>query len=186
MIEYSLEEAKRVWLIGDAHFDHTNIIKYCNRPFVSTKEMNEYILHNWCTTITSDDIVYFLGDMAFGRGSRKPKWWASQLSGKLIWIKGSHDKGIRVTQECTFVGNPGLYNVKRVVKYEVVSCDGIEFMLVHDVFDAVVNGWNGWVIRGHCHDNQPHLDRARRRVNVSVEVIDYTPISLAQVVREVK
>ena len=30
MIEYTLEEAKKVWLISDAHFDHTNIIKYCD------------------------------------------------------------------------------------------------------------------------------------------------------------
>ncbi len=44
MIKYSLDEAEKVWLIGDTHFDHTNIIKYCSRPFASTEDMNEYLL----------------------------------------------------------------------------------------------------------------------------------------------
>ncbi len=177
MISYTLEEAKKVWLISDTHFDHTNIIKYCNRPFVSTKEMNEYILHIWHTTIKPDDIVYFLGDMAFGRGSRKPRWWASRLCGKITWIKGSHDHGVRPS---SIVGG-----IERVVKSFMISCDGLEFMLVHDTFDAVVNGWHGWVIHGHNHDNRPHIDNrfGHKQVNVSVEVIDYKPVSLAEIVR---
>lgn len=177
MDEFTLDEAERVWLISDTHFDHTNIIRYCNRPFVSTREMNEYILHNWCRTVASDDLVYFLGDMAFGRDSRKPRWWVTQVSGRKIWVKGSHDHGIRPTSVI-----PG---VERVVLSEQVKCGGVEFLLVHDVFDAAINGWSGWIIHGHNHDNQPHLNRERGRVNVSVEVIDYRPVSLARVVRGV-
>jgi len=189
MTEYSLEEAKKVWLISDTHFDHTNIIKYCNRPFVSTKEMNECMVWNWCRAIASSDLVYFLGDMAFGRESRKPGWWVTQLSGKIVWIKGSHDRGVQTTQDVGSLRNvPVMYSVERVVKYEVISCGGIEFMLVHDTFDAVVNGWNGWMIHGHNHDNRPHVDNrfGHKRINVSVEVIDYTPISLAKIVEEVR
>lgn len=176
---FPLEEAERVWLMSDTHFDHTNIIKYCDRPFKSVEEMNEVILRNWYDTIASDDIVYFLGDMAFGRGSMTPRWWASQLCGKIIWVKGSHDKGIRPSSVI-----PG---IERVVLNEFIVCGGIEFMLVHDTFDAIVNGWHEWIIHGHNHDNRPHIDNrfGHRRVNVSVEVIDYKPISLAQVVREV-
>lgn len=180
MIEYSLEEAEKVWLISDPHFDHTNIIKYCSRPFVSTKEMNEYILHNWRMTIASDDIVYFLGDMTFGRDSRGPRWWAKRLSGKIIWIKGSHDRGVRPASV--------IEGIERVVLSECIACDGLQFMLVHDPFDAILNGWRGWVIHGHNHDNRPHIDNkfGHRRVNVSVEVIGYKPISLAHIVQEVE
>lgn len=180
MIEYSLKEAEKVWLISDTHFDHTNIIRYCNRPFRTTEEMNDTILRNWCSTIVSDDIVYFLGDMAFGRGSRNPRWWVTQLSGKIVWIKGSHDHGIRPSSVVD--------GVVRVVLSEQIICDGVVFLLVHDVFDAVVNGWREWTIHGHNHDNRPHIDSrfGHKRVNVSVEVIGYKPISLAQIVREVK
>ena len=180
MIEYSLKEAEKVWLISDPHFDHTNIIKYCNRPFVSTKEMNEYILHNWHRTIAPNDIVYFLGDMTFGRGSKGPRWWAKQLSGRIIWIKGSHDRGIRPSSV--------IEGIDKVVLSEYISCNELEFVLLHTELTAGLhlNGWKGWVIHGHNHDNQPHINKAHKRVNVSVEVIDYTPVSLAQIVQEVK
>ena len=180
MIEFSLKEAEKVWLISDTHFDHTNIIRYCNRPFRTTEVMNNTILRNWHGTIAPNDVVYFLGDMAFGRDSRNSRWWVAQLCGKIVWVKGSHDKGIHTT---SVIGG-----VERVVKSRVISCDGVAFLLVHDVFDAIVNGWKGWVIHGHNHNNRPHIDNrfGRKQVNVSVEVINYRPISLAQVVGEIR
>jgi len=151
--------------------------------------MNYTILRNWRNTIASDDVVCFLGDMAFGRESRKPRWWVTQLSGRIVWIKGSHDKGIRVTHDDGGAW-PEFFvdGVERVVKYEIISCDGVEFMLVHDTFDAVVNGWDGWIIHGHNHDNRLHIDNrfGHKRVNVSVEVISYTPISLAKIIEGIR
>jgi len=118
--------------------------------------------------------------MAFGRGSRKPRWWPQWLNGEIVWIKGSHDHGVRPSSI--------IDGVEEVVLSEHVSCDGLEFMLVHDVFDAMVNGWDGWIIHGHNHDSRPHIDNrfGHKQVNVSVEVIGYKPISLAQVVKEVR
>lgn len=171
---FTLEEAEKVWLIGDTHFDHVNIIQYCNRPFRCVKVMNGVLLRNWNDTIAPDDLVYFLGDMAFGRGSRSPKWWATQLTGRKIWVKGSHDRGIY-----PLVVMPG---VERVVFRDVINCGGVEFLLVHNLF---VNDWRGWVIHGHAHDTRSHIDVQWKRVNVSVEVTDYKPISLAQVMREI-
>jgi len=139
--------------------------------------MNNIILRNWHKAIRPSDIVYFLGDMAFGRGARRPQWWVTQLSGRIIWVKGSHDRGIKTTSI--------LPNVERVVHTEQISCNGVKFMLVHDMFDARVNGWNGWLVHGHNHGNQPHINFVRRRVNVSVEVIDYKPVSLAQIVKKI-
>lgn len=176
MIEYTLEEAEKVWLISDTHFDHTNIIRYCNRPFKTTGEMNNIILRNWHKAIRPGDIVYFLGDMAFGRGSRWPQWWVTQLSGKIIWVKGSHDRGIRTTSI--------LPNVEKVVPAEQISCNGVEFMLVHDMFNARVNGWHGWLVHGHCHNTRPFIDG--KKINVSVEAIGYKPISLYEILQAIK
>jgi len=174
--EFTLKEVERVWLISDTHFDHTNIIGYCNRPFASAVEMNSVLLQNWNDTIAPGDLVYFLGDMTYGRGSKGPRWWAAQLNGRKVWVKGSHDNGIQPTSVIS--------GVERVVFNDVIACDGVEFILTHDGFG--LNGWKGWKIQGHVHNNKPHIDHVWKHINVSVEVIGYKPVSLAQIVREVR
>lgn len=47
-----------IYFIADTHFNHENIIKYCDRPFSNAKEMNEYIIQKWNSVVKEDDIVY--------------------------------------------------------------------------------------------------------------------------------
>ena len=53
----------KIFYISDLHFGHDNIIKYDNRPFKNTKEMEEKIIENWNNTVDNDDTVYILGDV---------------------------------------------------------------------------------------------------------------------------
>jgi len=74
-------EKPKIFFTGDLHLDHANIIKYCKRPFSDVEEMNRTLISNWNNTIGKKDTVYFLGDLAFGRGSRTTDYWLEKLNG---------------------------------------------------------------------------------------------------------
>ena len=45
------EEKRDIWIIADTHIGHTNIIKYCGRPYNSVSEMNDDIIKKWNSKI---------------------------------------------------------------------------------------------------------------------------------------
>lgn len=80
----------KIFVIADTHFNHENIIKYCNRPFKSVEEMNEAMIKNWNETVSNKDVVIHLGDFALG-SKEKAREIAGRLNGKKILVLGNHD-----------------------------------------------------------------------------------------------
>jgi calcineurin-like phosphoesterase family protein len=76
------------WYTADLHLGHTNIIKYCNRPFGSTDDMDSVIINNWNSRVKIGDVVYHVGDFCF----KTPEQYIGRLNGKITLIRGSHDK----------------------------------------------------------------------------------------------
>lgn len=157
---------RRIFFISDTHFDHTNIIRYCKRPFKSTDEMNMTMLNNWNNTVKSNDVVFFLGDMGFGKGSRRADYWLKKLNGNIFFIKGNHEKISR---------KDNVYD-RIILKHK-----RRKFFVTHDPKDVPSN-WKDWAICGHHHNNKPEefplVNKKTKRINVSVELIDYKPILL--------
>lgn len=166
-------QGQKIYLISDTHFDHSNIIDYCNRPFRrpnksrDVESMNRTIVSNWNRTVGQNDIVFFLGDLVYGRGSKSPGYWLSRLNGWKIMIRGSHDSRIR--------GTRNIY---------VLNHNGMRFMLVHD--PNYVKNWNGWIIHGHkhtddrgnCPNRYPFINGHNKTINVNVELVGYRPVNL--------
>lgn len=157
---------KSVYLIGDTHFDHGNIIKYCNRPFQNAEEMNKTLVTKWNAMVSPSDTVYFLGDWSFGRGSRPPRYWVRKLKGHIISIRGSHDNDVK-----------GF----KVFSSKVLRYKGYNFLLIHDP-DSRATPWHSWMIHGHKHDNDlrdyPFINGDRKTINVSVELLGYQPLNI--------
>lgn len=161
-----LQGKSTICFIGDTHFDHGNIINYCDRPFRSVEEMNRALVKKWNALVAPGDTVYFLGDWSFGRGARSPQYWARKLTGRIVSVRGSHDNGVEGV---------------RFERYKVLHYKGYSFLIIHDP-DEKPTDWQGWVIHGHKHNNDlrdyPFINGERKTINVSVEVIDYQPLKI--------
>ena len=92
-----MEKEIKIFITSDNHFNHKNIIKYCDRPFDSVEEMNEAMIERWNETVSKDDVVLHLGDFCKGN-----VWMIKQirerLNGTIILIIGNHD--YKVNEHC--------------------------------------------------------------------------------------
>lgn len=97
-----MRDTSKIWLIADTHFNHKNIIKYCNRPFSSIEEMNETLINNWNSVVKNNDRVFMLGDFCLS-GKDKIIKIGNQLNGRKTLIIGNHDSAsLRVYYEAGF------------------------------------------------------------------------------------
>ena len=80
----------KIWFTSDTHFGHQNILRFCERPFVSVEEMDNTIIERWNLKVGKDDIVFHLGDFAFATNKRWQEL-ISLLNGKIYLILGNHD-----------------------------------------------------------------------------------------------
>jgi calcineurin-like phosphoesterase family protein len=158
---FSPRYRRTVFVFSDTHFNHKKILRYCNRPFSNIREMNEELVSRWNRVVGEHDHVYFLGDFVF-HGSVAE--WAGQLNGTIHFIRGNHDHRLHFAR------------TRKVVKHADRT-----FMLVHDPAH-VPPGWEGWVIHGHTHNTRmteyPFINGEAKRINVSAELTDYTPLGL--------
>lgn len=59
----------KYWFTSDFHLGHFNIIRYCDRPFKSLKQMNETLIKRFNERVNPEDLVFFLGDFCLSGDS---------------------------------------------------------------------------------------------------------------------
>ena len=184
---FVLDSSKQgIWFTSDLHIGHQNIIKFCNRPWKTTDEMNESLINNWNSVVGKDDIVFNLGDFAFAPNS-KWKEVLGRLNGHHYLILGNHDI-IR------WPGNKIMDLFERVETQMLLKIDGRMVYLNHYpllCYGGSYRSENGAVYQlfGHVHSgpNCSGLDSDRLvhlfpyQYDVGVDNNNYTPISWKEV-----
>ena len=56
--------------------------------------MNDTISKNWNSVVGKKDTVYHLGDFIFGNKSKLIREFLDSLNGRIVLIKGDHDKSV--------------------------------------------------------------------------------------------
>ena len=178
-----------IFFIADTHFNHSDIIKYCNRPFISSEDQTNKLIENWNNTVKDEDTVFVLGDFFF---FYNPKEWdetntrifvsetkeceriLSQLNGHKHLIKGNHD--VRSNEQYSEMG------FEFVSPYPIVY-DNL-FILSHEplLLSQTTPYFN---LYGHVHSDARFTDTSTSKC-VSVERINYKPVSLEKVKFEIE
>ena len=84
---------ENIWFTADTHFNHSNIIKYCKRPFLDKEQMDKSLINNINKKVKYNDTLYHLGDFAFAKNEYEINNYVNQLiCNNIIIILGNHDK----------------------------------------------------------------------------------------------
>jgi len=169
-----------IFFTSDTHFNHANIIKYCNRPFKTVEEMNNYLVNAWNAVVKPEDTIFHLGDFAFG-GSQVWNDYAHKLNGHKILILGNHDiKNIR--QGFMSLFDDVEYQMKIKIEDRVIYLNHFPLLC----FDGSYKDkeYATWQLFGHVHTPSIGLDSDRVKKNkmpnqydVGVDNNNFAPVS---------
>lgn len=181
-----IKESEKIFLTSDTHWNHKNIILYCQRPFETVEEMNESLITNWNNTVPKDGIVFHLGDFALGGSSA----WLDilpRLNGQIHLILDNHDvKNFRPGYASSFASVQEQLTVK--VNKNLLILTHFPLLCYNDTWGTEQNCWN---IHGHVHickdreaNNGKDFERMKlvfpAQYDAGVDLNNYTPISYGQ------
>ena len=161
----------RIFVTADLHFGHANIIKYCNRPFSTTEEMDETLIKNWNQVVSKQDKVFIVGDFSF-HDKEKTTEIISRLNGHKVLIYGNHDKS-RNIQWWYEVG------MNEVSKYTILYKEWL--VLQHEPPTFINDSTPYFYIYGHVHNTPTYKTLTNKSCCVSVERWGYTPVDLDKI-----
>ncbi|MCX7665352.1 MAG: metallophosphoesterase [Gemmataceae bacterium] len=184
----------RTWFTADLHLGHANIIRFCQRPFLSPEEMalhqnnpkgnlrisaatlarhDEILLASINESVQEHDTLWILGDFCWG-GIEAAKKYRSRILCKnvhLVW--GNHDPlGIA---EC----------FQRVHDQILITVQGQDIFLNHYPMRSWHRSFHGaWHLYGHVHGRLSQEDQAQPWLlvkDVGIDNCQYRPISFEEI-----
>lgn len=181
------------WIWSDLHLSDWEGLKRFRRcfqrGFVAPKEMNHFILKQWCDRVAADETIICLGDVVSRDDTLADEALVAAIRscpGQRVLVAGNHD-------------NPEVLRKAGFMEYcwgAVCETDPL-LVLTHDPRTLEKIPPNTVNVHGHVHIHEdtemPASDRSvkgmwrswtkhPRRINVVVELTDYAPVRLSDVV----
>lgn len=157
------------YVCSDLHFFHDNIVEHCNRQHLPLSH-NDWILEKVNKGVCDDDIVYHLGDFAYGKYKLPDlKDIISKLNGSWIFTIGNHDKVNQLKVACEGTRHTV------VSDYHTIRYKEKIFIMFHYPIQNWWNMYRGSIhLHGHTHDNSPPKIKNRHNVCLDYENRIYT------------
>lgn len=188
-IDIKLKDNQKLFFTSDLHFNHNNIIRFCNRPFKDSKEMQEKLIENWNNTVSNNDIIFNLGDFNWFPTRHETKKLIDKLNGNKYFLLGNHDtiqmyelindENFHLCQDITTIH---LY--KDNIYYEIVLCHYPLACYPHSIHKNVYQFF------GHIHtlkdtpltEFEKPLTLNPNQMDVGIDRWDYKPIEFNELI----
>jgi calcineurin-like phosphoesterase family protein len=137
--------------------------------------MNEAMIAKWNSVVTNDDIVYHLGDFSFG----EPGPFVSRLKGRINLIMGNHD---RKNYNYSGFESVALHKTLTIGDRKVFMCHRPPYSFPNKY--ERLSEESDYCIHGHIHNRRAGVFD-KKFYNVSVEVLNYQPKLLTDILEEI-
>lgn len=162
----------QVWVWSDLHLFHTNILRYCDRPFDDVVAMNLALVQNCLARVDVGDILIFAGDVTMGNVAATNALLHA-MPGYKINVLGNHDVNRK--------GELLALAVDETAACLELTTPGAPLFITHYPVSESVLEPGQINLHGHIHNQvvHPSLGNGARHRNLSVEHTGYAPVLLA-------
>jgi len=180
----------KVWFTADTHFGHGNIIKYCQRPFLTEAEREEVqrdprgplrlspetvprhdaaLLDAINSRVAEDDVLWILGDFCWGKLPEATAYRNRICCRNVHLVWGNHDhRSIRPA-------------FAEAIEQGMIEVEGQAIWLNHYPMRSWDRAFHGsWHLYGHVHGRLMKADESDGGTltrDVGVDACDYRPWS---------
>lgn len=134
----------KIFYIADLHLQHSNVIKFDNRPFANVEEMDNTLIENWNAVVDKGDHVYHIGDFCWGKTD---DWirYLKKLNGNIHIVRGNHD--------LKQFGSDVKKCIVEVTDYKEITDNGRHVIMCHYPIMCYKASYNPncYMFHGHTH-----------------------------------
>jgi calcineurin-like phosphoesterase family protein len=183
-----------LWFSADLHLGHANIIRFCDRPFLSDEEKERAASDrrgSWRVSaetverhdsalidaindlVGENDTFWILGDFCLG-SFEEAKAYRDRIACRDVnFVRGNHDKP----------SFDSLFN--RVIDQGLIKCGKQKIFLNHYPMRSWDKAFHGsWHLYGHVHARLQREDADNPMLlarDVGVDACDYRPFSFSEI-----
>jgi calcineurin-like phosphoesterase family protein len=179
------------WVYSDPHWDHHNILRFCDRPFKDIKEMQDVMIDRFNSVIRDGDEVWCFGD--FSMNEKTVPAILPRIRAKQFLVLGNHDRAHPVhgkkseaaKQRYLQYGFAGVYQeLQNWFGFTVnhlpylgseAGAHGVKFAQYRPVDKG------GWLLNGHEH-SKPEDKVKVRRIDCGVDAWGYRLIHIDELI----
>jgi calcineurin-like phosphoesterase family protein len=168
-----------IYFTSDLHAFHKNIIQFDELPFKDLKEYREHIIKVWNETISSEDEVYLLGDIAVGGTNGEILSFLQRLNGKKYLIQGNHD--YRTIMKCKYLTD----HFEWVRHYHSFDYNKERIILFHCPIESWPNmtAMKSIHLHGHTHGKSRKVPN---RMDIGFKACNFKIYSIEEIIKKIR